>query len=432
MRDLDELLGDDLSGAAAEAARTPDFDTLTARGRRRATLRRTTLAGAAALAVVTVIGATQWLGGSGPSSDPAPVAPVPSGSEVTDDIDWELPDAATSKEAESVIDDPDAVALAAAVDPAARDARVVMWATCADPCDSTRRAIAVTGDDFATRVGLPDGEYGRIVPAGDGVFVAETYEPGEPPVLLSARGSSEVRLEKAESPLRDGEVLVALHGSGLPVLGLVAVDPRTGVGHPIPLPGRGIRGWSGAGRTLMVLVGQQVRRSDDGGATWTSTPVPDQAGALTWLAESADPGTGAVLAGGDGSPYPYPSLKATVRFRGGEDPETFAHDTPPRAHFAGAFVLPDGRLLVAVNEWSDETEHALGEQGEEVTSSGVYVSTDDWGSLEQVPGVLEGRAPLGSFVVAADGTPSLVVTPQGGDELMFSTDGDSWETLSAR
>lgn len=436
MRDLDDLLtgevGRSIGRSAGESARVPDFDRLAARGRRRRTQRRTAVAGVAALVVVGVVGAGQWVGTDHRATDPDPVAPAPDQRvDRSDQIHWTKPDAAAQQQARAVIEDPDAIAVAGAVDPANPASRAVLWQTCDDPCDALSMAVAVTDDGFATRTSVPFFEAASVRPVGNGVFLADNFEPGEAPTLVSTHGTVQVEVDGVESPVADGEVVVALHGSGLPILGLVAVDPATGRGHRVPLPDGAVQGWSQSGPALTVLTGtRDLSRSSDGGRTWATTRIPDPGRAFVWMVPSAEASTAAVILGGDGSTYP--SLEAVVRLRAGSDPESIPQDTPPWAYFSGAGVLPDGRLLVAVNGWSDATEHAEGERGEEVTPSGVYVSNDDWSHFEQVPDVLEGEAPLASFATTVDGTLSLVVTPEGGSSMMFSTDGDVWQNLSTR
>ncbi|MEZ0579332.1 hypothetical protein [Nocardioides sp. MH1] len=79
----------DIAHAAADAARVPDYDQVLAKGRRHRARRRGIAVGAAALAVATIVGVTQVVGGGdGGAPEPAPSPDVPTGSDPTNIPYW--------------------------------------------------------------------------------------------------------------------------------------------------------------------------------------------------------------------------------------------------------------------------------------------------------------------------------------------------------
>ncbi|KQZ75263.1 hypothetical protein [Nocardioides sp. Root151] len=368
MRDLDELLTGRIGDAAADVARIPDFDALAARGRRRTTVRRTAAAGAAALAVVTVIGATQWLGGGDPSSEPGPVAPPTSTPSApaepkTDHGTGPISDA----RAEAIVSNPAATLFSLTVDPDDPDSRASVWQLCPAQCDNPKYAVAITDDGYTTYAAFRLANPVEVRSAGSGRFLAERWDPGATPFLLDADGTGTALVaDDTEAPLSAGEVVAAVHGSGVPIIGLLAVDPGTGAAHPIPLPS-GVATWQQDGERISFLDynGPTARWTDDGGATWSSHPL-DAENLLTQLVPSADPDRHAVVAGGDGATlFPF---NVVHRWDGDGAVQRFDQSSSPQAYIAHQAVLPDGRLLIDVEDWSD---------GDAPT--GLHVSAgDDW------------------------------------------------------
>jgi|GEM_PF-4139728 len=81
----------DIAHAAADAARVPDFDDVLAKGRRHRARRQGFAVGAAAIAVATIVGVTQVVGGGAGDRAPEPApgpTEVPSGSAATNIPYW--------------------------------------------------------------------------------------------------------------------------------------------------------------------------------------------------------------------------------------------------------------------------------------------------------------------------------------------------------
>jgi hypothetical protein len=246
----------DIAQAAADAARVPGFDELLDRGRRHRNRRTALTATGAALAVATIIGATQLVGGDdGREPD---LAPLPS--ETT------FIEPSPESAAAAIVDDPEAQIADAAVAP--NGATAVLWRV----VGQQPHALAVSGDGFETRresrLPIP----GTVVPAGDGFIVRD--EALSKVWLVPADGERRlVEVDGATAPAAEGEVVVANSD------GLVAVDPAKARAHPVPSPEGtyAISSYGGRLSGFTNLVHENGARestyhwSDDGGATWRST-----------------------------------------------------------------------------------------------------------------------------------------------------------------
>lgn len=159
MADLDRLLRPDLSHAAAEAARPPDFNSIVQRGMQRSRT-HAVLVAAGAAALVAVIGVGSWIVASPDDTDPSPApSPTPSLSPSSPTTEASEPDRSpTSMTPEEVVNDPGAVVYTTAVSPVDPDVRLAIWSALCKECPKqqvtgrrpTLSAIALTTDAYET------------------------------------------------------------------------------------------------------------------------------------------------------------------------------------------------------------------------------------------------------------------------------------------
>ncbi|HET7735293.1 MAG TPA: sialidase family protein [Nocardioidaceae bacterium] len=407
MADLDQLLRGDLAGVAANDATVPDFASLERRGiRRRRT--RSAAVGLLTSAAAVAVGLAALHGGTSDRGTPpvTPTTPTPSPSVV------ELT-------ADEIVDDPESRAVAVVVAPDDPRVRAVVWRLCRNErCSRMRQAVALTSDGFRTRATVVLDDVPTYV--GEGVF---SFGFGNPRLLRTDGTVIDITGLLSEArPLADGEVAVS-YGSG--VLRLVGVDPRTGAGHPVPVPedlAAVQRLGPGTRLTSHVFASTDYVWSDDGGATWGSTPLDTGGNSLTVQAASVDT-TVAVLEGGDGATL-FPLQAVHRSLDGGATFERIPLFDEPMAYGQNAGVLPDGRLLLNIEAWSDDPPG-----GGHRRPVGLHVSTGtDWSDLR----VVEAAAPYADDQpdVFATGDGLLVVHPQHG---VASTDaGQTWQTFRLR
>jgi len=404
----------DIAQAAAEAAQVPDFGDVLDRGRRRRNLRHGVTGGVAGLAVATVLGAMQVLGGPNGSPEPGPVEiPTPTyPTEVTD----------PAGDPERIVADPNARLSDVAIDPDNPGVALALW-DCDRACDGVSgRAAVVTRDGFRTAsTAMLVGRNAWATSLGDDSFLVQ--RSGGLGEVIDADG---VRRSVTETT-RAGN-------GGYPVLvwkgafrHLYVIDPATAEGRRIEMSQAHQTLRMGDG-TIAVLGDLGVQVSRDGGATW-SEPVglewDSASGPIFQLVPSADPDTIAVLEGSDGATL-FPFIAA---HRIGESDERIAQDSSPRAYVSGSVVLADGRLLVHLDGWSD---------GDRPT--GYYLSEPgDWSSftyLDGPPGTDGGRGEGYPYdLQVTDGRVTIVAAgdPAGEVPAWLSTDGgESWDEFAAR
>lgn len=435
MPDLDRLLTSDIAVRAAEAATRPDFTDVERRGRsRRAT--RTVLAAACVAAVVAGVAGVVGI------DDPRRTAPEPA---------VPSPTPSTNQKAdlspEAIVDDPRATVDLVAVAPEDPDVRAVVWSLCKNrSCRQRQVAIAVTGDGFATRsvVGVR-GEAAFVRPAaGWGAFVVSWDGPS--PYLLRTNGSKvPIGRPSGEGSVVAGEVVTRIRGYGDD---FVAVHPANGAAHRIPLPA-GVTQLVGDEHGRLQGVVSDGRRSryvwsDDGGVRWREHPLPAQEVSMFSLTPSAAPGVRAVIGGADGATF-FPFIDVSRGTRNGEAWQTIAQDGDPRAYVGLSAVLPDGRLLVDVEAWSDAT---LREPG--ARPNGPYLSAgDDWSAWQRlVPPPDSGLADaererllaaesldvVGLVVAAGEVTVHVVEAGAGGSMAVYAVEdgGRTWSRIAVR
>ncbi len=346
MRDLDPLLDSHVSDAAGRAAEQPDFAGLRARGRRRRA--RTRAVVAAGFVVVLAMGVTALqlapTTDSAPPVDPPPATPSPTST--------------AELSAEQVVDDPGSRLSGLVVSEGDPDTRASVWSLCVDrSCDNRRYALALSDDGFATRTVLPrtwrDSPVVRS--AGDDTFLVSR---GRDWLLARTDGSlTGVDIDRAPDPVEEGEVVVPGEYGRAPYS---AVDPATGVGHRLSTP-------EGVNQLLLTSEGQlrgivqdftartaAVVWSDDGGATWARHDLPMTETSLFTLVPTPDDSTMAVVAGADGATL-FPFIAVHRSMDGGAHLADLQPGRRPDAPtWVAAIVLPDGRLLVDVDAWSDQ------------------------------------------------------------------------------
>jgi hypothetical protein len=399
----------DIAQAAADAAQVPDFGDVLARGQRRRNVRHGLVAGAAALAVATIVGATQVLGGSnGRDLEPAPSPTVTT---------TEISDGGAAGGPERIIDDPGARIGDAAI--TADGATAVFWRL----LDQQPWALAVTDDGFATRSEWRLAIPGDVTPAGDGFLISDQARAK---LWLVDPAGERVRvvIGGPEGPVGEDEVPI---GMGTV---LVAVDPLTATAHPVPVPGAtydvGTYGGRLSGITTVIDgAGGRVATyhwSDDGGASWqTASFDPGELGSPEVVPTSAGADHVIIMLGDGATIGP---LMAVLTMELGADDFTQTDYEGEQASQSGAFVV-DGELRLFADLWGDGSGPPR--------ESGLYRWAD--GALERIPSAhpeitdVQDRS-LVDVAATADGPRLLMAS---GAALFASADGGvTWDELPAR
>lgn len=287
-------------------------------------------------------------------------------------------------------------------------------------------AVALSGDGFETRV-VPDLPTRRpldVLEAGPARFVVrQGYRPGW--VLAADGGLTEVERVTGRQPATTAEV-VTMSGNHV-----VAVDPGTGSAHRIPAPEplsdlsvvRGtIRGipYTPDGASRYVA-------SRDGGDTWTSTALP--ARHALWMPVEGR-GEPAFVQGADGATlFPFDALWR----QGAAGFSRISAPDDPKAYVSCAHRLPDGRLFLCVDAWSDQR------RSKAVTLPGCWVSTDStWSDFERVqPGPPFADDDVFQPVVLASrdtrrGLMMVVRDPESGDAFVTRDLGRTFTPMAVR
>ena len=332
------------------------------------------------------------------------------------------------------------------VAPGAPDVRAVVWSRCPDErCRRPEVAIALTDDGFATRTVVELGRSPSLEAAGPTAFLV--HGANGRPYLLGVDGTKvELVGPREVSPVRAGEVVGRWWGGGD---AFYAVDPAGGDTHRVPVPdglvevqGDGTGRLEGIVRTGAGPASVFVW-SDDGGETWSEHDLPGEETSMFGLTPSGDPGTAAVIGGADGATlFPFIDVSRLDRASG-----TWQQTLQPRdplAYIGPQAVLPDGRLLVNVQAWSDATFKKPGAR-----PTGVYTSDGaDWSTMVRLePGDESGLAPgereqvlagqpgvVGMTVVPGDVTVYVAAGGGGGSSAVYAvTDsGRRWERVAVR
>jgi hypothetical protein len=431
MPELDEMLRSDVSAAAARSVVPPDFSGVAVRGRQRRARRVAVLASAG---VVVLAGAAVLTGvGAERSTTPDPAVPTPTPS----------PSATAGVGAEEIVDDPESVVVQVVAAPGAPQVRAVVWSRCPDDrCRRPEAAVALTADGFDTRTVLRLGRSPSLEAAGPSAFLGRGTD-GDPFLLLLDGTKVGLHRPTDVSPVGPGEVVGRWWGSG--DADFYAVDPANGDTHLVPVPdglvevrgdGTGrLEGISGFGPDSVFMW------SEDGGETWSEHDLPGEETSMFGLTPSGDPGTAAVIGGADGATL-FPFIDVSRLDRRSGTWQQVLQPRDPRAYIGPQAVLPDGRLLVNVQVWSDATFKKPGAR-----PAGVYTSDGaDWSTLQRLePGENSGLAPVERERALA-GHPGVVglsvepgevtvyVANGGGSSLVYAiTDsGSRWDRVAVR
>lgn len=440
MPDLDDLLRSDIAGTASRSVEPPAFGAVVARGRRRRN--RSRAAAAAACVLAALAAGSTVLDLAGHSTEPRPANPQPTLHHV-----HRPPGPDRGPLPEQVVDEPAASVdqvVVAAEDP---DVRAVVWRLCrTQRCTHVDRALALTGDGFATRsvVRLREDSDPAIVPAGARTFLVSLDGPH--PYLLDADGSRRpVSAPAPASPVRAGEVVTRWNGFGAD--DFVAVDPASGAAHRVAVPGRLVELQGDRSGRLQGLSDYGSDRapvffwSDDGGASWHDHRLTSTGRQLFRLVPTAAD-TMAVLVGGDGATlFPFGAVQRGTR--DGATWEGFPQDSPPSAFVDGGAVLPDGRLLVRLEQAEEQFHAGTGSE----PRTGLYVSDGaDWGSFARLdppdgaPGLspedvqwLRGADLALAGVSVVPGHATVYITENGGNRVFAVADGGrTWTEVRSR
>jgi hypothetical protein len=227
--------------------------------------------------------------------------------------------------------------------------RIADWHLCNDAdCTHGRGALTVTGNGFADAhvVEVPvHASAWYVEPAGTDHFAISSDGGRRSLVDLAGRVTA-IHVVGRSGPLVGSEVPLRAAATGY-----LAVDPDTGVAHPLSTPGGVVELDRSPSGQLRAVSFSAYSWSDDGGETWRHLALR-LGGDLPELVPTASDRVHAVLLGGDGATlFPWTRIlestdgAAWTSYDGPEDPIAYV-DSPA--------VLPDGRLLINVEVWSDQ------------------------------------------------------------------------------
>ena len=329
----------------------------------------------------------------------------------------------------AVVDSPRARIDAWAVVPGHPDRRIAEWSVCGDSrCDRRRTALTVTANGFADAhlVELPaKGARWYLEPAGAQHFAVALN--GGRRILVDLSGhATRLTVGGTNGPLADTEVPLRA-----PVRGYLAVDPSTGAAHRLSVPP--------GTDTLLETPSGQLRAlsfaayswSDDGGATWRHLALPLTGNELPELVATASDDVHALLVTGDGATL-APWIRA-LRSDDGSAWTSYSGPTVATAYVDSPVVLPDGRLLIDVQAWSDQRAG-----GPAPRRIGLYVG-DDWSATAPVRmgppfDASPNRSMMNILDVAVTGK-TVTVYAQAPDRttvVASSDDGATWSPIRAR
>lgn len=411
----------DLLHRATDRVESPRLEQVALQvARRRRTRRRGVAAAvAASVAAVAVVVGTQGLGRDG---TPAPQPAAPSRT-----VPTPTPTPApTATEAEDVVDDPAAVLVSIATSPTDPDVRAAVWRTCLDDsCGSLAVAVALTTDGFETRA-VADEVWRtipqvRVAPSGD--VLVSTYPSRVTLEVVRPDGSvSEVRRATAPSPVAPGEVVGGVDLRRATTY--LATDTATAVTHPVPVPEDTVQlDQTPTGQLRATTRDGVYAWSDDGGATWQQAAGLDVT-KLHMLARSA-PDVHVVVDGSDGATlFPFDAVRTL------EDADSWSVVKQPAGERAylelPPAVLPDGRLLLDVQGFSDDRP------------GGLWVSDGaDWASYSRVASGAPFDAdprdiPVLDMQVDDDAVTIVAAGPAWHDAWVSDDGGVSWTPFGAR
>jgi hypothetical protein len=421
MPDRDDVL-------SAEADHPPGPAPLVRRGTRRRRTRDGALVAVAAVAVAVVGWTAVSLPGGGstpsPSSPPTthPTHPSPSRTPSSSDED----DRATAR---AVVGSPHARIGGLSVIADHPERRIAEWYVCRESdCERRENALVVTGNGFADAhvVQLPaNRSTWSLEPAGRDHFAVALNGGRRMLVDLSGR-VTRITVGGTSGPVAGDEVPLRA-----PVRSYLAVDPATGAAHPLSVPAGTEQLLTEPSGQLRVLTARDYAWSDDGGATWHTIGLPQEGTAIAAIVPTASDSVHAVLQGGDGATlFPWDRI---LRSTDGEAWTSYPGPSVAKAYVDSPVVLPDGRLLIDVEAWSDQ---AAGKPAPRPV--GLYAA-NTWSSPAPVSmgapfGVSPGRSVIAVFDVAVTAGSVTVYarTPDQAQVFASSDGGATWRPVRAR
>jgi hypothetical protein len=229
-------------------------------------------------------------------------------------------------------------------------------------------------------------------------------------------------------------VVVAI-GSGLPLWTILDGEHLTAMPLPEGAPDLGFVNVLPDGTLAGIDRRGDYVWSTDVGAHWDRRPLNGGPDAL-YNQVPTDGSQQVVIEGADGATlFPFVAVHR-ARSAGGAAFERVPLPGDPRAYLSGEAVLPDGRLLVAIEAWSDTAPGP-----EFVTPPGLYVSAgEDWSTYEEVE-VGAPYAALDDFqpswlgtVVTADSVIVFLKAPPGDQNAAYSSSdgGLTWRAVPGR
>lgn len=406
----------DIEGRAGSAARPPDFRAIAARGRAR---RRVATFAAVGISLLVIAGAGVGARSladdrSGPSAPDHSTATVPRPTGT--------PPTSQSSRARNVVADPHSRLWSFAVSSDDPRVRAAVWQRCSTlECRAPELAVAVTRDAFAHAAFVSVRQDTNVTWVGGDKFLIWSWR-GLVGLFDPSGRVQPLRISNATSPLEHGETLV---GAGKSTdFYAVRAD---GTAHRVPLPAGApfLGALDQNGRTLWGLArsGTVIVSSPDGGATWRS-PVRLPKHGLYGEIPSADPTLLALTNLGDDAVDVPSTLRRSVD---GGATWTVLHPSPLQGATANWMaVTPDGRLLVNVPTFAGGR-----------LATGLYESDDStWTAFRREadasPHPSKYFSGYEAFpVVGHDGTMTLwTFGDEGG---FFSTDdGRTWSRTRSR
>jgi hypothetical protein len=256
---------------------------------------------------------------------------------------------AHTHEARGILTDPRARLGAFAVVSGHPERRISLWYLCRDH-DCTRRlnALAVTDDGFrhSHLVDVPAvGDDWHVEPAGPDHFAISGVD-GRRRLVGLAGQVTPIRVLGAAGPLAGREVPL-----GTSKAAFLAVDPDTGEAHSLPTPAGVIELGEGPAGQLRAVSLSAYSWSGDGGATWQHLALHVGAD-LPQLVPTVSAHVHAVLVGADGATL-FPWIRILTSTDGAAW-TSYAGPGVPTAYVDTPVLLPDDRLLINVETWSDQ------------------------------------------------------------------------------
>jgi hypothetical protein len=313
--------------------------------------------------------------------------------------------------------------------------RAATWYGCRDArCYHRTSAAVVTTDGFRDRtvVHLPPSRnyFGyAFQPAGPDHFVVTVN--AEHPRLIDLHGHVQViRVSGSPGPLARGEVAVG----GKALRHWLGLDPDTGSAHPLSTPRDTAEVQtqpSGQLRALTVDFGYFW--SDDRGGSWHHVQLPPgDRQLMVGMIPTTDDSVQALQLGGDGATlFPWDTVLKSI-----DGAQWTSYDGPddPKGYGDPLAVLPDGRLLLDIEGWSDQRGSRPS-----VNPSGFWGGTD-WAHLQPVPlawpfAGQDSHRFVPTILDVATTTSSVTLyaqTPDQSGVVSSSDGGNSWRPERAR